>query len=100
MGLFNRIVSFFDDWYMSAADAAVDDSPGINPATGLPMIGRLDAAGNPFGIDLASHHHRSPRQNDRHHEPHPTGSVFDDQHTGWHDPFPTNTGGGHDSWHA
>lgn len=87
MGLFNRIASFYDDWYMSTADAAVDRRPSINPATGLPMTGGVDVAGNPFGIDLASHH-----------EPRPAGSVFDDHHTGWHEPFPTMLGGGHDPW--
>ena len=25
---------------------------GVNPATGLPMIGGVDAAGNPYGVDL------------------------------------------------
>ena len=32
-----------------------EDSPGINPATGLPMIssGGVDVAGNPYGIDLS-----------------------------------------------
>ncbi len=29
-----------------------DDSSGINPATGLPMAGELDVAGNPYGTDL------------------------------------------------
>lgn len=30
------------------------DDGGINPATGLPMVGGLDVAGNPFGVDLHS----------------------------------------------
>jgi hypothetical protein len=33
-----------------------EDSPGINPATGLPMIssGGVDVAGNPYGTDLSN----------------------------------------------
>lgn len=32
---------------------------GINPATGLPMIGMIDAGGNPYGVDLHSSIHSS-----------------------------------------
>ena len=44
----------------TAASAGLFDtpsSPGINPATGLPMIdagGGVDVGGNPFGTDLFS----------------------------------------------
>ncbi len=36
--------------------ASADPFPGINPATGLPMMstGGIDVAGNPFGTDLSS----------------------------------------------
>jgi hypothetical protein len=92
MGLFDRIALFFDDWQASTA-RSVGNTPTINPATGLPMIGGIDVAGNPFGTDLSSHHHDHWQ-----HDLHRSGSAFDDRHTGWHDPFPTGMGGGHDPW--
>ena len=33
---------------------APTDGGGINPATGLPMVGALDVAGNPYGTDMHS----------------------------------------------
>lgn len=39
---------------MTAMDPDWDDSPGVNPATGMPMINdAIDAGGNPFGTDLS-----------------------------------------------
>lgn len=32
-----------------------DESTEINPATGLPMLGGIDAGGNPYGTDLNDH---------------------------------------------
>ncbi|MDR6790735.1 hypothetical protein J2Y58_004118 [Sphingomonas sp. BE138] len=93
MGLFDRIASFFDDWHAPTAGLAVGNTPTINPVTGLPMTGGVDVAGNPFGTDLSSHHHDHWQ-----HDPHRSGSAFDDHYTGWHDPFPTGMGGGHDPW--
>lgn len=55
MGLFNRIASFLDDWHTSSAASPVANNPTTNPATGLPMTGGVDIAGNSFGIDLSSH---------------------------------------------
>jgi hypothetical protein len=56
MGLLNRIVSLFDNWHPSSGGSAIDES-AINPATGLPMTGSIDVAGNSFGTDLSSHRH-------------------------------------------
>ncbi|WCT75885.1 hypothetical protein PQ455_20630 (plasmid) [Sphingomonas naphthae] len=92
MGLLNRIVSLFDDWHLSPGGSATDD-PAINPATGLPMTGGIDVAGNPFGIDLSSHRH-----DDWQHDHYETGSTTDMPGSGWHDPFPTGMGGRHDPW--
>lgn len=93
MGLFNRIASLFDDWHTSTTASPMNDIPTINPATGLSMTGGVDVAGNPFGTDLSNHGHDS-----WHHDPHRSGSTFDDHRTTWHDPFPTGMGGGHDPW--
>ena len=93
MELWNRITSFFDDWHTFTVGSAVGDTPTINPTTGLPMTGGVDVAGNPFGTDLASHGHDHWQ-----HDPHRSGSAFNDHHTTWHDPFPTSMGGGHDPW--
>lgn len=93
MGLLNRIASFFDDWHTSTAASPVGDTPTINPATGLPMIGAIDVAGNPFGTDLSSHGHDGWQP-----DPHHSGSSFNNHHAGWHDPFPTGMGGWHDPW--
>ena len=45
---------------MSGVDAP--DTPGsdINPATGLPMVGAMDVAGNPYGVDLSHRHDVDP----------------------------------------
>jgi len=93
MGLFNRIASSFDDWHTSTTASPMNDVPTINPATGLPITGGVDVAGNPFGTDLSNH-----GQDSWHHDPHRSGSAFDDHRTIWHDPFPTGMGGGHDPW--
>lgn len=90
MGLLNRIVSFFDDRHLSPGGSAIDD-PAINPATGLPLTGGINVAGNPFGTDLSSH-----RQDHGQHDPQCSGSSFDDHRTGWHDTFSLGMGGGHD----
>lgn len=31
--------------------SAIDNSPSINPANGLPMVGMVDIEGNPYGTD-------------------------------------------------
>ncbi len=93
MELFDRIASLFDDWHTSTAASSMNDKPMINPATGLPITGRVDVAGKPFGTDLSNHGHDS-----WHHDSHRSGSTFDDHHIIWYDPFPTGMGGGHDSW--
>lgn len=67
----NRLFSFLSNWFSTghshnvdtdstnipSADfgSMFDESPGINPATGLPMIssGGVDVAGNPYGTDLS-----------------------------------------------
>lgn len=93
MGLFNRVRSFFDDWDWSASSSSADQPPGVNPATGLPMMGAIDVGGNPFGTDLSSHH-----QDDWHHTTHDTGSKFDDHHhSSWNDHH--STWNDHHSWH-
>jgi hypothetical protein len=93
MRLFDRIASFFDDRHTSITAPPMNYIPTINPATGLSMTGGVDVAGNPFGTDLSNHGHDS-----WHHDPHRSGSTFDDYHTTWHDPFPIDMGGGHDPW--
>lgn len=98
MGLFNRIASFLDDWHTSSAASLVADTPTTNPATGLPMTGGVDVAGNPFGIDLSSHDRDDRHHDSWHHDLHRPGSLFDDHHSDRHDPFPTGMGGGHDPW--
>jgi hypothetical protein len=92
MGLWNRITSFFNDRHTSTA-GSLGDTPTINPAMGLLMTGGVDVAGNPFGTDLSGHGHDQWQ-----HDPHRSGSAFDDHRTGWHDPFSTGMGGGHDPW--
>jgi hypothetical protein len=79
MRLLTRIVSFFDDWQLSPCGSAIDD-PAINPATGLPMTGEIDVAGNPFGTNLSSHRHDHWQ-----HDLQCSRSSFDDHRTGWHD---------------
>lgn len=81
---FSAIADLFraspSDW---AASSAAPDDGLINPATGLPMIGGLDTAGNPFGIDMHSSSIRS--------------SLFD--HAGHHGSFGGHDAfGGHDSF--
>jgi hypothetical protein len=46
---------FDDAWHLSMMPPSVIedcyiDSGAINPATGLPMVGALDIAGNPYGF--------------------------------------------------
>ncbi|MEZ9602053.1 hypothetical protein AB4274_02350 [Vibrio sp. 10N.261.55.A10] len=41
-----------DSLYDSSNSFSDQDSPIINPATGLTMMGGIDSAGNPFGTDL------------------------------------------------
>ena len=50
MGLWNWLTGLFDhdsgiagDWLLTHTE--------INPATGLPMVGGIDVAGNPFGTN-------------------------------------------------
>ncbi|MEG3174070.1 hypothetical protein U1708_17825 [Sphingomonas sp. ZB1N12] len=92
MGLLNRIASCFDDWHPSPSGSAVDYF-AINPATGLPMIGRIDVAGNPFGTDLSSHRH-----DDWRHDHHGLGSTTDMSGSAWYDPFSAGMGGGYGPW--
>lgn len=93
MGLLNRIASFCDDWHWLTAGSPVAETPTINPATGLPITGGIDIAGNPFGTDLSRDHHDHWQ-----HHSHGLGLACDNPHTTWHEPFPTGIGGGHDSW--
>jgi hypothetical protein len=92
MRLLTRIVLFFDDWQLSPGGSAIDD-PAINLATGLPMNGGIDVAGNPFGTNLSSHGH-----DDWQHDLQCSRSSFDDHCTGWHDTVSGGMGGGHDPW--
>ena len=98
MGLHNRITSSFNDWHTSIAGSAVSDTLTINPATGLPMTGGVNVAGNPFGIDLSSHGRDNWHHDIGYHDPHRAESSFEDHHSGWHDPFRTGMGGGYDPW--
>lgn len=105
MGLFNRIRSLFDEWNWSAGSGGIDQGSGVNPATGLPMVGGVDVGGSPYGTDLSSHH-----RDDWHTGTHGSGSGFDDHHhstwtdhhSGWTDHHSwndtSNFGGGHDPW--
>jgi len=92
MGLFDRVASFFGGWHMGAGGSAMGDASTINPATGLPMTGGIDVAGNPYGTDLSGSGHDW-----HHHDQYRWGSSFDDHRTSWHDPFPSSSmGGGYD----
>lgn len=55
--------SFFTDLFSAwGAGASSDPDPGpsVNPATGLPMVGRaVDVAGNPFGVNLHRDDHQT-----------------------------------------
>lgn len=67
-GLFSFFYNLFSTSHSHNSDAGstdihgtnfgqmFEDSPGINPATGLPMIssGGVDVAGNPYGTDLSN----------------------------------------------
>jgi hypothetical protein len=44
----SRDIGVFDEW-----DSGDVWSNGINPATGLPMMGTVDAGGNPYGVNLS-----------------------------------------------
>jgi hypothetical protein len=52
-----------DDLFNSDAETSTspheDSCFGINPATGLPIVGcsHLDVQGNPYGINLSQHDH-------------------------------------------
>lgn len=50
MGFLNWALGLF-----SGSSWSADEPMTINPASGLPMMGGVDAAGNPFGTD----HHQS-----------------------------------------
>jgi len=61
MGMFSWFNDFFDSSGSGADIDAHSCTPGINPATGLPMMdcsNTIDVAGNPFGVDL--HHDTTP----------------------------------------
>ena len=60
-------MNWFTDWLFgdtgssttSTTTATEDETIHVNPATGLPMIGGIggvDSMGNPYGMDLSSHH--------------------------------------------
>lgn len=66
------------------------DDTQINPATGLPMIGGVDVAGNPFGTDLSDYHTSSSGFNDDWSSS--TTSSFDDD---WSS---SSTSGFDDDW--
>jgi len=40
---------YYSNYHYSQLDEYSDDYSEINPATGLPMIGEVDVAGNPYG---------------------------------------------------
>lgn len=74
-------------WLREWRSASIDDHSTcgrVNPATGLPMTGALDVAGNPFGVDLhrsdAHHDSLSASASASHHDP------FGDAHRIGHDP--------------
>lgn len=59
MSLWNRM----REWLVQpVSDGRSEDRPGfaINPASGLPMAGIVDTAGNPWGTSNFEHHHRPP----------------------------------------
>ena len=48
------------DWFdslLSGPDTSCNTEMVINPASGLPMCGAIDTAGNPYGVDLHSTDH-------------------------------------------
>lgn len=66
--------------------------PMVNPATGLLMFGGMDAAGNPYGVDLRQARCRGDSAHDTNHPEH--GGVCDDvyrlyaeAHLGWEDGY-------------
>ena len=84
MGVLGFLSDLFDRWGVSGgvdagAGRSMEPDPGVNPATGLPMLdGGIDVMGNPLGIDLHRHDHH------HHHD------GFDDRWGGsfsssWHD---------------
>lgn len=94
MELFDRFASLFDDWNRSSSGSGIDGAGAINPATGLPMTGGVDVAGNPYGIDLSRHHDHGCSGDDVHQE---RSSLF--EHANWHDNGSSGTmEGGHDPW--
>jgi len=86
MRLFQWLTTLFTG-SSTPPSAPIDDSPRINPATGLPMvtpgIGGVDVAGNPFGLNLdrrddhhAHHsHHDHHYRHDHNHHHHSSGSA-------------------------
>ncbi len=79
MGLLDRFASLFDEQHWSGINGVA----AINPATGLPMAGGVDIAGDPYGTDLSRHHEGS--------------SLF--EHANWHDNWSSDAmEGGHDPW--
>ena len=48
------------DWFdspLGESDTSCNTEMMINPASGLPMCGAIDTAGNPYGVDLHSTDH-------------------------------------------
>lgn len=48
------------DWFdspLGELDTSCNTEMMINPASGLPMCGAIDTAGNPYGVDLHSTDH-------------------------------------------
>jgi len=70
MGIFEWLGGLFSDDNISSR--GIDDdhhscTPGVNPATGLPMIdcgNAIDVAGNPYGVDLHDSHGSSAFSDD------------------------------------
>ncbi|PAX06380.1 hypothetical protein [Sphingomonas lenta] len=55
MSICSFLADLFDRWGAHGS-VDVDPSPGVNPATGLPMMdGAVDVAGNPFGTSRQRH---------------------------------------------
>ena len=49
------VILTYTTLHPKAAAAQGDILPEVNPATGLPMRGSMDVAGNPYGSDLHRH---------------------------------------------
>lgn len=86
MGVRSFLTDLFDNWSVGTPS---DPGPSVNPATGLPMMGGMvDAAGNPFGVDLHRHDDQIGAPvgggDDHHHR-----SCFDDHWSGSAGPIGT-----------